>query len=373
MSSASTNFGAANTANLVASIDTTPVAGIGPAFSFERAGGRSIDQVHHACKQIGLPLSTPTCVTYLFCDDLERTAAANDFDSINLVWTTDKSLVLADIENRIVLISRNGGAGCRSKSTFPDMGAHANAISSFGLAETATIIFQLHSSTVTLYPNGIASDNYVERPFGTVSQLLIGDTLEKTLKQFDDHWVNAPSGHAAIWYKVDGYTHVPEKNTEKVIQTQLQFALKIIDPSGLVMDEIPNADGRADLLLSSETPAGPHRVILELKVLRSFSHPTTRKNGVSQVANSANEASALEVVKQAWSYRRRFNAHRACARLYDMRKPPVDDSIQKRSSELASQLSVELWISEVQFTSQEKRNTAVAEELALLSKVNSEK
>lgn len=374
MSALSSGFGAANTTDLIASIGSIPVAGIGPAFSFERAGGRSIDQVRHACKQTSLPLSTHTCVTYVFCDDLEKTAATHSFDEINLVWTTDTSLSLADIENRIVLISRNGGAGCRSKSTFLRMQDHASAIASFGLKSTATIIFQLHSSTVTLYPSGISSNDSEERPFGTVSQLLIGDTLEKTLDHFDDQWVNAPSGRKIVWSDIKDYTHVPAKNTEKLIQVQLQFALKIIDKSGLVMDELPNADGRADLLLSSETPGGSHRIILELKVLRSFSHPTTRTDGkVSKVADSANEESALEVVKQAWSYRSQFNAHRACARLYDMRKPPVDNAISKKSNDLASKLSVDLWISDVHFDSQEKRNANVEKELASQESVNDDK
>jgi len=373
MVSSTRSFGAASVADLMASIGTIPAAGIGSAFSFERAGGRSIDQVRYACREITLPHSLPSCVTYVFCDDLERTATACDFDEINLVWTTDTSVVLADIENRIVLISRNGGAGCCSKSSYPKMSDHAKAITALGLGTSATIIFQLQSSVVTLYPSGIASGVHEQRPFGVVSQLLIGDTLEKTLDQFDDTWVNAPSGRSKVWADIEGHTHIPSESTEKVIQVQLQFALKFVDSGSLIMDELPNPDGRADLLLYSETPAGPHRVILELKVLRSFSHPTKRAKGVSKVPNSANEASALEVVKQAWSYRSHYNAHRACARLYDMRKPPVDGAVKTKSLALASKLSVDLWISDVQFTSQDKRNVKVEKALASMSDVSGEK
>jgi hypothetical protein len=364
MNSTSPKFGAANGADLAASLGKMPDAGIGTAFSFERAGGRSIDQVLHSCKHTSLPLSGPTCVSYVFCDDLERTADVNNFEDINLVWATDTSLGLADIENRIVLISRNGCAGCRSKATFLKMSDHANAIAQFGFGRTATIIFQLHSSTVTLYPSGITGGIFENRPFGTVSELLTGNKLETTLDYFDEQWVNAPQGHDVLWTEVKGHTHVPAKNTEKVIQIHLQLALKMADPNGLVMDEIPNADGRADLLLSSDTPAGQYSVILELKVLRSFSYPTTRTDGkVSPVADSVNQESALEVVRQASCYRQQFKAHRACARLYDMRKQPADDGVKKAALDVASKLAVDFWFKEVYFTSKEKRNAKVAKKL----------
>ncbi|MBE3027930.1 hypothetical protein [Janthinobacterium sp. GW458P] len=372
--SSTTSFGAANASDLAASIDILPTAGIGPAFSFERAAGKSIDQVRHACKDTSLPLPTATCVTYVFCSDLERASTESDFDPINLVWTTDTSVRLGDIENRIVLISRNGGAGCRSKNVFVKMSDHANALAKMGFGASSALIFQLHSSVVTLYHDGIIGNVNEERAFGTVSQLLIGDALEKALDYFDDTWLNAQLGHAMVWAKNEDYTHVPAENTEKLIQNQLQLALSIADMGSLVMHEILNPDGRADLLLKSETPAGTHSVVLELKVLRSFSFPKTRKDGkVSPVSDATNEASALEVVKQAYAYRKQFTAYRACARLYDMRKSHADTKIKVKSKELADKLSVELWVSEIHRTVQDKRNAKVAKELASSSTINSGK
>lgn len=373
MNSPRVNFGAAAASDLAASVATLPSAGIGSAFSFERAAGRSIDQVRHACKGVTLPLSATTCVTYVFCDDLEQVAAQGDFDPINLVWTTDTSLSLDDVEHRIVLISRNGGAGCRSKTILPKMSEHASALAKMGLGGSATVIFQLHSSTATLYPSGITGIVNEHRPFGTVSQLLIGNTLEKTLDAFDDTWLNAPLGHAVVWAKqFKGYSHVPAENTEKLIQNNLQLALMFADSGSLVMDELPNPDGRADLLLSSETPSGSYRVILELKVLRSHSFPTKRDDGkVSPVLETTNEANALEVIKQAHSYRNRFKAHRACARLYDMRKPPVGTIVKTKATAMASSLSVDVWISEVHYTSKEKRNSNVENEITAMEALNS--
>lgn len=372
MSSPPVNFGAATASDLAASVATLPSAGIGAAFSFERAAGRSIDQVRHACKGKTLPLASATCVTYVFCDDLEQVAVEGDFDPINLVWTTDTSLSLGDVEHRIVLISRNGGAGCRSKSILHKMSDHANALAKMGLGASATIIFQLHSSMATLYPGGIAGTVNENRPFGTVSQLLIGNTLEKTLDAFDDTWLNAPLGHAVVWAKqFRGYSHVPAENTEKLIQNHLQLALSFADSDSLVMHELPNPDGRADLLLYSETPGGPYRVILELKVLRSYSFPTKRDDGkVSKVPDATNETNALEVVKQAHSYRNRFKAHRACARLYDMRKPPVKATAKTKATTMATALSVDFWISDVHYTSQEKRDVDVEKEIAAMEALN---
>lgn len=363
--SSTSSFGAASAGDLAASISILQTAGIGTAFSFERAAGKSIDQVRHACKGTTLPLSIATCITYVFCSDLERAAMGGDFEPVNLVWTTDTSLGLGDIENRIVLISRNGGAGCRSKLAFATMSEHANAIAKLGLGASSALVFQLHSSVVTLYHDGILGSMNEQRPFGTVSQLLIGDALEKALDYFDDTWLNAQLGHAIVWAKIKGYSHVPAENTEKLIQNQLQLALSMADLGSLVMHEILNPDGRADLLLKSETPAGPHSVVLELKVLRSFSFPTTRTDGkVSPVPNATNEANAFEVVKQAHSYRKQFTAHRACARLYDMRQSHADTTIKDKSEKLAKKLSVELWISEIHRTVQDKRNAKIAKDLA---------
>lgn len=363
----STKIGAADISKLVASVVSIPAAGIGPAFSFERAAGRAIDQLHQACNGIALPVAVPTCVTYVFCDDLESAVKGHNFDPISLVWTTDTSITLAEIENRIVLISRNGGAGCRSQTVFTKMSDHAAALAAMGLGNSGCLIFQLQSSVVTLYHFGILGNSNEQRPFGTVSQLLIGKKLEETLDHFDDTWVNAPLGHAIIWSKQKSKTHVPAKDTERLIQDQMQLALRMADTGTLVVREIPNSEGRADLLLYSDTPGGRHMVILELKVLRSFSYPLKRTDGkLSPVANSANEQSALEVVKQAHRYRKQLSAHRGCARLYDMRKTPAEASPRTKAHKLATALSVELWISDVQFDAQDKRDAKVEAEIAAL-------
>lgn len=362
------HFGAASAADLLKSIGTMPAPGIGTAFSFERAAGHAIEQVRNACKGVTLPTPAETCVTYVFCDDLETAAAQGDFESVNRVWTADTSVTLDRIENRIVLISRNGRAGCCSAKSYQTLAHHADALAMLGLEHSATMLFQLHSAKVTLLPQGINGDEEDVRPFGTISHLLVGNMLQNVLDDFDNKWLNAQAGHAMVWEKVPKYTHVPVANTEKVIQAQVQLALIMADAHTLTADEIPNPDGRADLLLVSKLPGGEHRVVLELKVLRSYSFPAKRKDGkVSAVAPAANEENAQEVVKQAHRYRKHFGAQRACARVYDMRKPPAENSLRKTSGDLAAKLKVDLWFSDVHFNLKAKRNAAIDAELKALA------
>ena len=358
-------YGAAKVDDLQESVSTAPQAGVGDAFSFARAAGRAIDQVRFACTGYQLPPDNPTVITYIFCDDLEAVANQNIFEDINLVWTSDTSIQLCHIENRIVLISRNGGAGCKSKGTYLTMKAQADAITQLQLSSASAIIFQLSASKATVFPNGIGSGDHEHRPFGTVSSLLLGQELELALKHFDDNWVNAPLGHAKVWANVEGHTYVPEKNTEKVIQEQMQLALAMVDTSGVVVAEIPNPEGRADLWLFSDTPGGRHSVVLELKVLRSFSFPAKRKDrNISSVSNTVNADNAKEVVQQAHRYKTTMKAQRSCAHLYDMRKPPANPEVVTDAQSLADSLSVELRVSPIHYTAKLKRDDKVAQELA---------
>jgi len=228
------SFGAASAADLLKSIGTMPAPGIGTAFSFERAAGRSIEQVRNACKGMTLPTATEICVTYVFCDDLEIVAAQGGFGPVNRVWTADASVTLPRIENKIVLISRNGRAGCCSDLTYLTLAHHADTLVSLGLEHSATIVFQLHCAKVTLFPQGIDGEEEDERPFGTISHLLVGNTLEQVLDDFDDKFLNAQPGHAMVWAKIPKYTHVPVHSTEKVIQTQVQLALSMADRHTLI-------------------------------------------------------------------------------------------------------------------------------------------
>lgn len=355
-------FGAAGLIELQNSVDTAQPAGIGSAFSFERAAGRAIDQVRRTCVSVQLPYDA--VITYVFCDDLEGVADQNIFESINLVWTSDSSIQFSQIENRVILLSRSGGAGCQSKATYGNFSAHAKAIAALGLSAASAVAFQLGSSQVTLYPIGIVSDMFEHRPFGTISKLLVGSELADTLDHFDDTWTNAPAGHAKLWSREKGHDHVPTEGTEKTIQEQMQLILAAVDRSGVVVQEIPNSEGRADLLLYSDMPSGRHQIVLELKVLRSFSFPSTRRDGkISSVSKAVNISNAEEVVKQAHRYRLTLAAQRACARLYDMRKPPLEKDVVTSSEQLAKTLGVELCVSRIHKSAQAKRNDKVAQEL----------
>ena len=357
-------YGAASATALQQSVDSAPPAGIGDAFSIERAAGRAIDQMRRTC--IGIQLPSPAVITYVFCDNLEGFADPGVFEPINLVWTSDSSIQFNQIENRVILLSRSGGAGCQSKITYPNFSAQANAVASLGLCEASAVVFQLVSSQVTIYPLGITSNVFEHRPFGTVSKLLIGTELAETLDHFDDTWTNAPLGHAKVWSREKGHPdYVPAADTEKVIQEQMQLVLASVDRSGVVVQEIPNTEGRADLLLYSDMPGGRHQVVLELKVLRSFSFPSIRTDGkISTVSKTINTGNSEEVVKQAHRYRQTLLAQRACARLYDMRKPPLAKDVTASSEELAKTLDVELCISRIHISAKAKRDDKVAKELA---------
>lgn len=357
-------IGAAAVKTLNETVATDANAGIGDAFSIERAAGRAIEQMRRVCNGMQLPTVADIVVTYLFCDDLQSAAILPDFGKINRVWTTDRSIKFADLANRIILLSRNGGAGAISSKPYDSLDEQADAVERFGLMQAAAITFQLSASVVTIYSNGMGAEIVEERGFGTIPSILQGNELLKHLKHFDEKWANAPLGHKVLWATFQNETHVPCSDTEKVIQDRLQLSLISADRSLAVIDEIPNASGRSDLHIYSGAPATAGSTVLELKVLRYCSHPKPGATHVTKIHNSTNKKNAEEVVKQASEYKDELQSSRALARIYDMRRDPLNEDTILSAQALATALGVELTVSRIHYSSQQKRNANVKKKLA---------
>lgn len=362
-------IGAASIESLSETVHIDANAGIGDAFSIERAAGRAIEQMRRVCSGMQLPTTDDIVVTYLFCDDIQSAASRPEFGKINRVWTTDRSIKFADLANKVILLSRNGGAGAISSATYTSMSEQAEAIEHFGLMQASAITFQLSASVVTIYTNGMENDVIEERGFGTIPSILQGNALLDHLKHFDDKWTNAPSGHKVLWAAFPNETHVPCADTEKAIQDRLLVSLLSVDRSLAVMQEIPNASGRADLHIYSGAPATEGSTVLELKVLRYCSHPKPGTTKLSKIVNSTNKKNAEEVVKQASEYKDELHTHRAMARIYDMRRDPLDKDTIADAEILAGNLGVELSVSRVNYTSQDKRNANVKAKVLTKKKI----
>lgn len=371
--SSNKRIGAADADALISSIATAPNAGIGDAFSIERAAGRVINQMRHACRGCATSPAQTAVTTYIFCDDLEDIASHGLCSDIHYVWTSDLTIQFSDLQDRVVFVSRNGNAGCTSKQIFGSFREQAKFVFDSGLRDSTTVVFYPGQSKYTIFPQGLASESCEHRTFGTISSLLVGDELSQVLQHFETKWVNAPAGNKKLWAKFKGHTHVPCANTEKVVQEHLQLHLIAADRSATVVDEIWNSDGRADLFIYSAPQVTDGAIVLELKVLRTHSYPEKQieKNGkvvVSSVASAINVASAQEVVKQAASYKHELSASRAFARVYDMRKQPAESTPVDEAKKLAGALDVNFEACPVHYSVQDSRNEKIQQ---MLTKVSS--
>lgn len=336
---------------LLSSLPSVQETGVGNAFTFERMVGNIIKQMHEACRDISLPVSKVKLVTYVVCSDLESDANQENFNEIHKLLTADLSITLSDIENRIVLVDKNGVAGTISKYQYDGLDKYATALNELSMHDRPTVIFQLNASKMSLFRNGIQAGPDEHEAFGTIAGLLSGNNLVNALDYFDDVWINSPNGYKELWDNAEKY--VPCADTEYVIQRWMHLSLLFVDRGAIVIHEVNNPDGRADLWLRLR--GNNLSAIIELKVLRSFSCPKKEKVQPSPVSDQINIENAKEVVRQAAAYRDQVQASRGLACIYDMRKPKTTLEAINVAKTLAVQHSVELRSTDVHKNAKTKR------------------
>ena len=152
-------------------------------------------------------------------------------------------------------------------------------------------------------------------PSATVEELM------EALSHYHQSEVLTPSNRLdGIWDSANRY--IPGKHPEKSIQSTLKFALNYWF-RGVVRAETEDRTniGRIDVRLLTEGATGglAYWIILELKVIKSFT------NNSSRVSDSSNVSAIVKGVEQAASYRANRKAEEGMLEIYDLRKDKSED------------------------------------------------
>ena len=178
------------------------------------------------------------------------------------------------------------------------------------------------SNQLRWYPDGLANEETVEFP------PLDGDvTAEEVFEAIDllhgQRFVT-PSGlpqGVNLWK--NPRNHWPSEVAETLVQSHLEAGLTLQFPYCTVRHEQTQTAGRTDLEIERFNPhdrsSVTYQAILELKVLRSFSHTGTK------VSEAENKNAIREGIRQAASYRKFKAARWSALCCFDMRQSDGGD------------------------------------------------
>ena len=218
-----------------------------------------------------------------------------------------------------------------SRGQFIAMPRDANAIHDWledqGLSDCPTVIVFRGSNEMVVRHHG--ADGLARRekireqePSATVDELLAALSL------YHQNYVLTPRGcPQGVWKPASAHQYIPGSQPERSIQADLERNLNFYF-RGTVRAESEDSTniGRIDVrLLKKSTNGGlAYWVILELKVIKSFTHGTGDSDG-SAVSESTNVEAIAEGVRQAGSYRENRVAEFGMLEVYDLRKDKVED------------------------------------------------
>lgn len=170
------------------------------------------------------------------------------------------------------------------------------------------------------------------------------DKIHQVLDAMHKNLLETPSGsdlQRDLW-EVQSKWH-PVNESEKGVQKILHVALKahVMFSSLRVEQENSSLMGRCDFMLLEQDPVDPeiwiHHAILELKVVKSFTHTG------SPVSDRDNKAAVTEGLDQARDYRTAHSCRLAALCCFDMRKKPDPaDAIAHEVSRAADE-DIGLW------------------------------
>lgn len=156
-----------------------------------------------------------------------------------------------------------------------------------------------------------------QEPAATVQELM--DALGHYHRSRVVTPTSCPDG---VWKPDSAHRYIPGPLPEKSIQSDLDVALNFWF-RGVVRAECEDRTniGRIDVRLLKKVANGPlaYWIILELKVIKSFT------NTESRVGDSTNVAAIVEGVEQAGSYRANRCAEEGRLEIYDLRQDKSDD------------------------------------------------
>lgn len=229
--------------------------------------------------------------------------------------------------------------------TLEDADLFAHVVDTLGLGSTPTVFYDAvdDAAVMRLYKNGMGAPDDCEILSLDGSAITL-DYVRNVLDTLHQELLETPSASESqreLWEKQGKW--FPINESEKGIQKILYIALKshLLFSSLKVKQEDSSRLGRCDIILLEQDPVDAsqwtHHAILELKVIKSFSHTG------SGVPDSVNRTAVSDGLDQARDYRDAHACRLAALCCYDMRKKP--DPIQAIAHEIARAQteSVGLW------------------------------
>ena len=154
------------------------------------------------------------------------------------------------------------------------------------------------------------------------------DELFAALGHYHSRCVLTPIGcPEGVWEPASAHQYIPGPQPERSIQSDLERALNFWF-RGVVRAESEDGTniGRIDVRLLKKGAQGglAYWVILELKVIKSFTHGTGG-SGATNVPESTNVEAIAKGVRQAGSYRENRVAEHGMLEVYDLREDKAED------------------------------------------------
>ena len=224
---------------------------------------------------------------------------------------------------RLFLSDRNASRGRVMRIPVADPNAILEWLEDNGLASCPIVIVYKDSKKMVTRRNGIKDDVRIDpirdrQPSATLEELC------EALEHFHlTHLLTPSRCPDGVWDKGRAEEYVPGPQPEKSIQSDLRLALSFWF-RGVVRVDIENTTniGRIDVQLLVRDDQGgsfTYWAIIELKVIKSFSHPQS-DSAPSEVRVSKNIESITKGIRQAWAYRDNYKADEGLLEIFDLRK-----------------------------------------------------
>lgn len=168
-----------------------------------------------------------------------------------------------------------------------------------------------------------------QKPSATLSE------LRDALKYFHRTGLLTPTSCPdGVWEQDRAHQYIPGPTPEKSIQSALELVLSswFRDTVRAESEDKTNI-GRIDVRLLKKNVRGnslaySYWVVMELKIIRSFTNPQ-RGSNPTPVSRSANIKAIVKGIRQAGSYQKNRSAERGFLEVYDLRKDKGDDLVQQ--------------------------------------------
>ncbi|MGE4294343.1 MAG: hypothetical protein AB7E49_01420 [Campylobacterales bacterium] len=346
-------IGGALLATLEHSINTAEEDAINPS---AYAVGSAILRVRRKMDRLAKNDNGLAFALFIVCEDIDSHVGRNGFGRKSLSWHLNRTDSMQSVNQALVLVSKDGGSITVS-DPHESMDVQFEKVISLRLGDSPAILFQPDNGRVVadFFPEGVVNGEPVELEAEVGAKLLDPVFLKGRLDRFDAEVIKGYE-LGRLWEKATNYW--PISQAERTIQDYMFIWLRSPNKDVDIIPEYINEDGRADLIVQSVVGEKLEKIVVELKVLRSFSSTGSPCRDPENLKNSQ------EVVIQTHSYRNKLAAKAGIACLYDMRKPskkPTPDLAIETAEGLSTEKDVSLRVIIVPATLREKRQSEATE------------